>query len=126
MPARGSSPARDLPPPGSLASTGPMAPDGRSIDILMLVHDRPRFTRLALERLLATCDGSMRVWIWQNGEDAAPAAVVDTFADHPAVHRVHRSPRNTGIHGQWEPIDWLLSESTGAYVSKVDDDCLVP
>ena len=41
----------------------------QSIDILMITYNRPEYTRLSLERLLATCDESMRVWVWHNGTD---------------------------------------------------------
>jgi hypothetical protein len=96
-----------------------------SIDILMVTHDRPVFTRLSLDRLLSTCDESMRVWIWHNGEHEETLELVRSYLDHPRVHQFHHSVENTGHRGLWKPIDWLLEGSTGGYLSKVDDDCLV-
>jgi len=92
-------------------------------DILMITYNRPEYTRLSLARLLDTCDESARVWIWQNGSDSETMKVVDEFRSHPRVHRYHHSEENKKLR---DPTNWLLSESDGDYVSKVDDDCLVP
>jgi glycosyltransferase involved in cell wall biosynthesis len=93
------------------------------IDILMITFNRPTYTRLALERLLETCDDTMRVWLWHNGNDGATLDVVRALADHPRVQAFHHSPENKKLH---EPTNWLWSNANGAYVSKVDDDCLLP
>jgi len=93
------------------------------IDILMITHDRPYYTRLALERLLETCDDNMRVWLWHNGEHEETLALVRSFRVHPNVYRFHHSKENKKLN---EPTNWLWSESDATYVSKVDDDCLVP
>jgi glycosyltransferase involved in cell wall biosynthesis len=94
-----------------------------AIDILMITYNRPAYTRLSLSRLLETCDESMRVWLWHNGTHAETLGVVESLKNHPRVHRFHHSPENRKLR---EPTNWLYTESTGAYVSKVDDDCLVP
>jgi glycosyltransferase involved in cell wall biosynthesis len=95
----------------------------RCIDILMITWRRPVYTQRSLCRLLETCDEDMRVWLWHNGDDAETLDVVRAHADHPRVHRVHHSPENRRLRA---PTNWLLRESDGAYVSKVDDDCLLP
>ena len=92
-------------------------------DILMITYNRPAYTRLSLERLLSTCDESMRVWIWHNGRDEETLRVVRELADHPRVAAVHHSPENKKLR---EPTNWLWSQADGEYISKVDDDCLVP
>ncbi len=92
-------------------------------DILMITFNRPDYTRLSLKGLLDTCDESSRVWIWQNGTDEATISVVTEFLDHPRVFKHHFSPTNEKLRG---PTNWILSEGTGEYVSKVDDDCIVP
>lgn len=92
-------------------------------DILMITYNRPEYTRLSLSRLLDTCDERDRVWIWQNGSDPETMKVVDEFRGHPRVHRYHHREMNSKLR---DPTNWLLSESKGEYVSKVDDDCLVP
>src|SRR5437762_9235973 len=94
-----------------------------TIDILMITHDRPFYTRLALERLLETCDDAMRVWIWHNGEHEETLALVRSYLDHPNLYRFHHSIENRKLR---EPTNWLWSESDARYLSKVDDDCLVP
>ena len=93
-----------------------------SIDILMVTYRWPRYVASSLERLLETCDDSMKVWLWHNGTDAETLDVVQSFRDHPAVAHFHHCPENRKL---WEPTNWMWSRSTAAYVSKVDDDCLV-
>lgn len=108
----------------SLADTlAPVMTDTRSIDILMITYRRPHYTRLALDRLLATCDESMRVWLWHNGDHAETLELVKSYESHPRVHRFHHCPENLRLR---EPTNWLFRESTGAFVTKVDDDCLMP
>ena len=97
--------------------------DEGTVDILMVTHRRPGYTRLALERLLETCDETMRVWLWHNGGHEETLEIVRSLASHPRVHRFHHSPENQKLR---EPTNWLWRESTGDFVSKVDDDCLMP
>jgi glycosyltransferase involved in cell wall biosynthesis len=93
------------------------------IDILMITYNRPRYTELALSRLLETCDESMRVWLWQNGSDRATLEVVRSFAQDPRVAQFHHSPENVKLLA---PTNWLMTESHATYLAKVDDDCLMP
>jgi len=96
-----------------------------SIDIVYVSYQRPVFTRLSLDRLLSTCDQSMRVWLWHNGDQEETLRLVRTYRRHPRVHRFHHERVNTGLKGLAKPINWILEEGTARYVSKVDDDCLV-
>jgi hypothetical protein len=93
-----------------------------TVDVLMITHNRPAYTRLALGRLLETCDSSMRVWIWHNGDDVETLSIVRELSGHPRVHRFHCSEQNRMLR---EPTNWLWSESDSDFVSKVDDDCLL-
>lgn len=95
----------------------------RSIDILMITHNRPQYTRLSLERLLDTCDEDMRVWVWQNGNDQETIDVVESFWQHPRFYKYFHSSENKKLN---DPTNWLWSNSDAAYFGKVDDDCLVP
>lgn len=90
-----------------------------TIDILMVTYDRPEYVRLSLPHLLRTCPSDARVWLWHNGSDEATLQAVKEYAD--AVHRFHHSVENVGLR---TPTNWLWAESSGAYLSKVDDDCL--
>jgi len=92
-------------------------------DVLMITYNRPMYTRLALSELLSRCDTSMRVWVWHNGNDAETLAVVRENEGHPRLHRFHHSEENLGLTA---PTNWLLENATGRYLSKVDDDCIVP
>jgi hypothetical protein len=95
----------------------------RSVDILMITYNRPDYTKLSLERLLATCDERMKVWVWHNGTHQPTIDVVRSFQSHPRFDRFHHSPENVELR---EPTNWLWTNSRAAYVSKVDDDCLLP
>jgi GT2 family glycosyltransferase len=92
-------------------------------DVLMVTYNRPEYTRRSLGRLLETADERTRVWIWHNGDDRETLEVVRSFSNHPRVHRVHHSTENVKLH---PPTNWLFTEAEGTYVSKVDDDCLMP
>jgi GT2 family glycosyltransferase len=93
------------------------------IDILMITYNRPEYTRLSLTRLLETCDETMRVWLWHNGEHDETLEVVKSLADHARVHECYHSKENKKLR---EPTNWLWQNAAGAYLGKVDDDCLVP
>lgn len=92
-------------------------------DVLMIAYSRPEYLSLALPALLESGDESLRVWVWQNGDDPQVSCIVDTYRGHDRMHRVYRSPHNAKLR---EPTNWLWSESDAAYVGKVDDDTLVP
>lgn len=93
------------------------------IDILVITHNRPIYTRLTLERLFATCDETMRVWIWQNGRDEETLDVVRSMTNHPRLYKFHHSVENKQLI---EPINWFWSNAKGQYLSLVNDDCLMP
>jgi glycosyltransferase involved in cell wall biosynthesis len=93
------------------------------IDVLMITHRRAAYTRLALGRLLDTAPEDVRVWIWQNGSDPETLQVAEGFRQHPRCHRFHHSPENQKLTA---PTNWRWESAQGAYLSKVDDDCLVP
>lgn len=92
-------------------------------DILMITHNRPEYTRLALSRLLHTCDETMRVWIWHNGLHQETLDVVRTLRDHRHVFKFYHSPQNVKLR---EPTNWLWKHARGEYLSKVGDNCLLP
>lgn len=93
------------------------------VDILFISYNRPHYTRLAISRLLETCDETMRVWIWHNGSHQETLEVVKSFRNHPRVHNFHHSEKNLKLTA---PTNWLWANAKGAYFSKVDDDSLVP
>ncbi len=99
-----------------------MAVVGTGLDVVLVTHDRPRYTALTLPRLLATCPEDSRVWVWHNGPDREVLDVVERHLDHPRLHRFHHSPENLGLRAA---INWVWAEGTGEYVSKVDDDSLM-
>ena len=92
-------------------------------DILMITYNRPSYTRQALGRLLDSCDEKMRVWVWHNGNDEPTLEVVRSFRDHPRFHHLEHSLENKRLG---VPTNWFWQRSDGDFVSKVDDDCMLP
>jgi cellulose synthase/poly-beta-1,6-N-acetylglucosamine synthase-like glycosyltransferase len=93
------------------------------IDVLMITYQSPERTRMSLDRLLDVADESMRVWLWHNGEDEATLEVVRSRLDHRRIHRFHHSIENVRLR---PPTNWLLTQADGEYLSKIDDDNVVP
>ena len=60
-------------------------------DVLMIAHDRPEYLALALPSLLESGDETLRVWVWQNGDDPAVTKIIDERANVLAVERVRWS-----------------------------------
>ena len=92
------------------------------IDLLMVTHARPHYTRLSLPRLLDSCDERTRVWVWHNGTHAETLEVVRANLDHPRLYRFHHSLSNELLR---EPINWFFENSDGHLLGLVNDDCLV-
>lgn len=92
------------------------------IDVLMITHNRPDYTALSLHRLLETCDDTMRVWLWHNGNHRETLEVVESCLSHPSVHRFHHSPENIKLT---TPTNWFWEQAEGDLLGKVDDDCLL-
>jgi hypothetical protein len=92
-------------------------------DVLMIAHNRAEYLALALPALLDSGDETLRVWLWQNGEDPAVTKIVNAYVNHKRMYRVHRSSLNAKLR---EPTNWMWSESDAPYIGKVDDDTLVP
>jgi glycosyltransferase involved in cell wall biosynthesis len=94
-----------------------------SVDILMITYNRAEYTKLSLARLLDTCDESMRVWVWHNGDHEETLEVVKSMQDHPRFYKFYHSQQNKKLR---EPTNWFWANSEGGYLTKVDDDCLMP
>jgi glycosyltransferase involved in cell wall biosynthesis len=92
-------------------------------DVLMIINKRPEYLALSLPALLDSGDETLRVWIWQNGDDEAVTRILNMHLNHERIYKVFRSPRNEGLRA---PTNWLWSESDADYIGKVDDDILVP
>jgi glycosyltransferase involved in cell wall biosynthesis len=95
----------------------------RTADILMVTYDSPESTELCLSRLLDTCGDHASVWLWHNGDHRPTLDVVEKYRHHPRVARFHHCPENLKL---WTPTNWLLENSKADYLSKVDDDNLLP
>lgn len=114
----------DNTPSGSSGKTGgPAKERDDGTDILYVSYNRPDNTEVSLPHLLETCTETDRVWVWQNGSDPETLKVVQPFADHPRVYRFHHSEENQMLRG---PTNWVWENSHGKYLSKVDDDAILP
>lgn len=94
-----------------------------TIDVLMITYRSPERTQLSLDRLLEVANRSTRVWLWHNGDHQPTLDIVKASLEHPRVHRFHHSVENVRLR---PPTNWLLTESTGDYLSKIDDDNVLP
>jgi hypothetical protein len=92
-------------------------------DVLMIAHNRPQYTALSLPALLESGDETLRVWVWQNGENEEVSKIINTYSNHRRLYKLHRSATNQGLRA---PTNWLWAESDADYVGKVDDDILIP
>jgi glycosyltransferase involved in cell wall biosynthesis len=90
-------------------------------DVLMVTYNRPAYTRRALGELIRRSAATTRIWVWHNGNDEETLAVVREFEQY--LHRFHHSQENVRLT---EPTNWLFENADGAYLGKVDDDCIVP
>ena len=81
-----------------------------SVDVLMVTYNRPAYTRVSLGHLLESCDESMRVWVWHNGNDRATLDVVESMRGHARFHEFHHSAENQRIR---TPINWLFGTARG-------------
>src|ERR1017187_611129 len=94
------------------------------IRILMITHNRPAYTAMALARLCDTLPGDARVTVWDNGSSAEMISVLKKFESRPAVEKIIYNPTNDKLRG---PTNWFWQNTTDAeFVSKVDDDGLMP
>ena len=89
----------------------------------MITYNRSYYTELSLSTLLSSCDDTMRVWIWHNGNDPGTLRVVSALRHHPKVSNFFHSPTNRKLT---DATNWLWANSSSQYVAKVDDDILVP
>lgn len=95
---------------------------GRRADILMITYRSAEYVRRSLPPLLDSCGETDRVWLWHNGDDEETLEVTTSFTSDPRVARFHHSRENVRLR---PPTNWMWSESSADFVSKVDDDCIV-
>jgi len=65
----------------------------------------------------------MRVWVWHNGMDQETLDIVLSMKEHPNFYRFYHSKENKKLT---IPTNWLWENSTASFLTKVDDDCLMP
>ena len=94
-----------------------------TVDVLMITYNAADYVAVTLPSLLDSCDENTRVWLWHNGDDERTLETTRSFADDPRVERFHHSRENVGLT---DPTNWVWTEGSGDFVSKVDDDCLLP
>ncbi len=90
----------------------------------MLTHNRPGYTELALSRLCETLPDDARLTVWDNGSTGEMISLLKKFERHPRIERIVYNRKNEKLRG---PTNWFWqSIGEAEYVSKVDDDGLMP
>jgi GT2 family glycosyltransferase len=94
------------------------------IRILMITYNRPAYTEMALRRLCETVPDDAAITVWDNGSGDDMRALLKQFAAHPRIERIVYNRTNDKLRG---PTNWFWQGIGEAeYVSKVDDDGLMP
>ncbi len=94
------------------------------IKILMITHNRARYTNLSLTRLTETVPTNARITVWDNASSADTLAVLRRFERHPSVEKIIYNKANDKL---WGPTNWFWNNTKDAdLLSKIDDDCLMP
>lgn len=92
--------------------------------VIMLTHNRPGYSELALARLCETLPDDACVTVWDNGSNDDMKAVLRKFERHPKIERIVYNRKNEKLRG---PTNWFWqSVGEAEFVSKVDDDGLMP
>jgi GT2 family glycosyltransferase len=95
-----------------------------NIRVLMITYNRPGYTAMSLERLCQTLQKDARVTVWDNGSGPEMISILKKFESHPAVEKIIYNHTNDKLRG---PTNWFWQNVGDAeFVSKVDDDCLMP
>lgn len=93
-----------------------------NIQLLMITHNRPEYTRISLGALLESVPPAVQVTVWDNASDAPTKAVLAEFSSHPRMREVVYCKTNQKLR---EPTNWFWTRQREAdYVGKIDDDCL--
>lgn len=93
-----------------------------NLDVLVVTYQSAERARRCLEAATRTGE-HVRLWLWHNGTDPETLAVAMSFAEHPKVVRFHHSVENVRLR---PALNWLFAESRAPFVSKLDDDAIVP
>ena len=94
------------------------------IRILMITHNRPAYTEMALGRLCETVPEDAGITVWDNGSSQEMRAVLKKFESHPRIERIVYHPTNDKLRG---PTNWFWQGIGEAeFISKVDDDGMMP
>jgi len=94
------------------------------IAILMITHNRPEYTHLALSTLCNRIPDNAKIVVWDNGSSYETIRVLKEFESNPHVDTIVYSKDNLMLR---EPTNWFWRNYSSAdFLSKVDDDCLLP
>jgi len=94
------------------------------IRVLMITHNRPAYTAMALARLCDTLPDDARITVWDNGSGPEMRDVLKKFEGHRLVERIVYNRTNDKLRA---PTNWFWqSVGEAEFVSKVDDDGLMP
>jgi glycosyltransferase involved in cell wall biosynthesis len=91
---------------------------------LLITYNRPSYTALTLKTLCENTPENARIVIWDNASGEETRSIVKQHEKHPRIDRVIFNPTNDKLR---KPTNWFFENYRDAdFLSKVDDDCLVP
>jgi len=89
--------------------------------LVVVTHNRLRYTKLCLESVLADRSSEFELFVWDNGSTDGTGEYLSSLVD-PRLRDVILSPRN---EGQTRAMNEAWARSKAPYVAKLDNDCLV-
>ena len=90
----------------------------------MITYNRPFYTELSLKTLIENTTETSKIVIWDNASEGETRFLIKKYEKHPRIDRIIFNPTNEKL---WGPTNWFLENYQDAdFLSKVDDDCLVP
>ena len=93
------------------------------IDVLFVTYRSPERAKLALDRLLDISEGRFRIWVWHNGDHEETMRIPQRAHELGLLHRFHHSEENVRLI---PAMNWVFREGTLPYVTKIDDDAIMP
>jgi glycosyltransferase involved in cell wall biosynthesis len=95
-----------------------------NIKILMITYNRPEYLKLSLPRLFESVSVNGSIVIWDNGSLGETLEVLNKYEKYSQIERIVYNNSNAKL---WEPTNWFWQNYRDSdFLSKVDDDCLVP
>ncbi len=95
-----------------------------NIKILMITHNRTEYTKLSLSLLIKNSPEYARIIVWDNGSTKETVDFLKSLMGCQKIEKIIFAENNSVLN---VPTNWFWKNySDATFLSKVDDDCLVP